>query len=44
MAARRHNVRRHKITMISIFAGAPVVAGLFTLVPGRIMHSVIFGH
>ena len=44
VAARRHNVRRHKITMISIFAGAFVVAGLFTLVPGRIMHTVIFGH
>jgi uncharacterized membrane protein len=29
--------------MIFIFAGAPVVAGLFTLVPGRIMHQVFFG-
>ena len=44
MAARGHNVRRHKITMISIFAGALLVAGLFTLAPGRIMHTVIFGH
>ena len=44
LAARGHNVRRHKITMISIFAGALLVAGLFTLVPGRIMHTVIFGH
>jgi uncharacterized membrane protein len=44
MAARGHNVRRHEITMISIFAGALVVAGLFTLAPGRIMHTVIFGH
>lgn len=41
--ARRHNVRGHRITMISIFAGALVVAGLFTFVPGRIMHAVIFG-
>jgi uncharacterized membrane protein len=29
--------------MIFIFAGALVVAGLFTLLPGRIMHRVIFG-
>jgi uncharacterized membrane protein len=29
--------------MVSIFAGALVVAGLFTLVPGRIMHRVVFG-
>jgi uncharacterized membrane protein len=43
MAARGHNVRRHKITMVSIFAGALVVAGLFTLAPGRIMLTVIFG-
>ena len=42
--ARRHNVRGHKTTMISIFAGALVVAGLFTFVPGRIMHAVVFGH
>ena len=43
MAARTHNVRRHKITMISIFFGALVIAGLFTFMPGRIMHAVIFG-
>ena len=44
LAARGHNIRRHRITMISIFCGALVVAGLFTLVPGRIMHAVVFGH
>jgi uncharacterized membrane protein len=43
LAARGHRVRTHKITMMSIFAGALVLAGLFTLVPGRIMHSVVFG-
>ena len=43
LAARGHHVRTHQITMISIFAGALVLAGLFTLVPGRIMHSVVFG-
>ena len=41
--ARRHNVRGHRITLISIFAGALVIAGLFTFVPGRIMHAVVFG-
>ena len=30
--------------MIMIFAGALVIAGLFTFVPGRIMHAVVFGH
>ncbi|MFK4507440.1 DUF2306 domain-containing protein [Bradyrhizobium daqingense] len=42
-AARAHNVRRHKITMTSIFFGALVIAGLFTFMPGRIMHAVVFG-
>jgi len=42
--ARRHRVGRHRNAMISIFAGALVVAGLFTLMPGRIMHAVVFGH
>ena len=43
VAARRHRVRAHKITMMSVFAGALVLAGLFTLVPGRIMHNALFG-
>jgi len=42
--ARRHRVERHRNAMISIFMGALVVAGLFTLLPGRIMHAVVFGH
>jgi uncharacterized membrane protein len=43
VAARAHRVRTHKITMISIYAGALILAGLFTLVPGRLMHQVLFG-
>ena len=31
------------LAMISIFLGALVVAGAFTLLPGRIMHQVVFG-
>src|SRR5262249_59447554 len=42
--ARRHRVGRHRNAMIAIFAGALVVACLFTLAPGRIMHAVAFGH
>jgi uncharacterized membrane protein len=41
--ARRHRVANHKFSMIGIFLGALVVAGLFTFVPGRIMHAVVFG-
>ena len=43
LAARRHRIRAHRITMISIFCGALIVAGVFTFVPGRIMHAVVFG-
>ena len=42
LAARSHRVRAHQITMISIFTGALVIAGIFTFVPGRIMHDVVF--
>ena len=41
--ARIHRVRGHKLTMLGLFAGALVIAGLFTFVPGRLMHQVVFG-
>jgi uncharacterized membrane protein len=44
LAAHRHLVERHRRGMIGIFVGALVVAGLFTFLPGRIMHAVAFGH
>jgi uncharacterized membrane protein len=43
LAAHRHKVDRHRRAMIGIFLGALVIAGLFTFVPGRIMHAVAFG-
>jgi uncharacterized membrane protein len=42
-AARRHRVAAHRRAMIMLFSGALVIAGLFTLLPGRIMHRVVFG-
>ena len=41
--ARNHNVRGHRLTMLGLFLGALLIAGGFTLVPGRIMHKVVFG-
>ena len=41
--ARRHQVERHRRAMSGLFFGALVIAGLFTLLPGRIMHAVVFG-
>jgi uncharacterized membrane protein len=43
LAAHRHHVDTHRWAMISLFAGALVIAGAFTLLPGRIMHRVVFG-
>jgi len=43
MAARSHHVGWHKKTMVSIFAGALIIAGFFAFMPGRIMHAVVFG-
>jgi uncharacterized membrane protein len=43
LAAHRHNVTQHRRAMIGLFAGALVIAGIFTLVPGRIMYAVVFG-
>ena len=41
--AHTHRVADHRRIMILLFTGALVVAGLFTLLPGRIMHTVVFG-
>ena len=42
-AVRRGEIRRHRLIMISVFALALVSAGGFTLLPGRLMHEVVFG-
>ena len=41
--AHRHRVADHRRIMILIFSGALVIAGLFTLLPGRIMQTAVFG-
>src|SRR5258707_5602816 len=43
LMAHRHPVADHRRIMIFTFSGALVIAGLFTLLPGRIMHEVVFG-
>jgi uncharacterized membrane protein len=41
--AHTHQVAAHRRIMIFLFSGALVIAGLFTLMPGRVMHAVLFG-
>jgi uncharacterized membrane protein len=39
--ARTHNVKGHRGTMIGLFTGGLVIAGLFTLVPGRLLGNAL---
>jgi len=41
--AHKHEVAQHRRAMLGLFLGALVIAGLFTFLPGRIMHAVMFG-
>mmetsp|Transcript_6942 Transcript_6942/g.11101 ORF Transcript_6942/g.11101 Transcript_6942/m.11101 type:complete len:135 (+) Transcript_6942:935-1339(+) len=43
MAARRGQIARHRTFMRSLFVTGLILPGLFTLIPGRTMHAVIFG-
>ena len=43
ISARRHQVSAHRKIVIGIFSGGLLIAGLFTFLPRRIMHAVIFG-
>ncbi|WP_309084972.1 DUF2306 domain-containing protein [Chelativorans sp.] len=41
--AHQHRVDKHRAGMIKLYGLALILTGLFTLLPGRIMHSVVFG-
>lgn len=40
---RRGNVQAHQASMKSLYLGALLLTGAFTLLPGRRMHAVLFG-
>lgn len=42
-AARRHDIARHRYSMVVLYVSGILIAGAFTFVPGRIMHAVVFG-
>lgn len=42
-AIKNGNVARHKRTMILLYFGALIIAGGFTLVPGRFLYNFLFG-
>lgn len=43
IAVKKGNIKRHKWSMIQLYVGALVIAGGFTLMPGRYLHQVFFG-
>jgi uncharacterized membrane protein len=40
-AARRHDVARHRRAMMSLYVSAMLLAGAFTLVPGRLLYRML---
>jgi uncharacterized membrane protein len=43
LAARAHRVQAHRLNMISLYVGALVITGLFTLLPGRLLGRELWG-
>lgn len=40
---RRGNVRRHAASMVGLYVGGLIIAGVFAFIPGRTMWQVFFG-
>lgn len=38
-AARKGNIKKHKRSMIGLYVGAILIAGVFTFMPGRLLHT-----
>ncbi len=43
LAARRGAIRNHRMSMIGLFTGGLIIAGIFTLAPGRMLGHLVFG-
>lgn len=43
-AVRKGNIKQHQNILKSLFFGGLVIAGIFTLMPGRILHHTLFGN
>ena len=42
-AIKKGNVKKHSGNMIGLYVGGLLIAGSFTLMPGRLLNSWIFG-
>ncbi|MFZ5956035.1 DUF2306 domain-containing protein [Pseudomonas sp. QL9] len=43
LAARRGDIRTHRGNMIGLYVGGLLIAGSFALMPGRLLHTWLFG-
>ncbi|WP_166424165.1 DUF2306 domain-containing protein [Paraglaciecola sp. 20A4] len=43
IAVRKGNIAKHKRSMVLLYIGAILLAGVFTFMPGRMMHTWFFG-
>jgi uncharacterized membrane protein len=43
LAACTHRLEAHRVNMIALYVGALVITGLFTLLPGRLIGSALWG-
>jgi len=44
LAIKKGKVKSHQRKMILLYFGAILIAGAFTLTPGRYLHGLLFGH
>ncbi len=42
VAARNGNLTKHKANMVGVYVGGILIAGAFTLMPGRLLHQWLF--
>jgi uncharacterized membrane protein len=42
LAAKRHDIKAHKSSMIGLYVGGLIIAGGFAFMPGRLLHSWLF--
>lgn len=42
IAIKKGNIKKHKRKLIGLYIGAILIAGAFTLMPGRYLHNILF--
>ena len=43
LSIKKGNIKKHKSSMVGLYVGGLLIAGAFTLMPGRLLHGWIFG-